>query len=655
MPVPAIRFADESKDAKTPVHSGRRKSDVRQSPGFFRWLVSLALRLLTYFAIFSALFTCGSSPLRFDYSTKDSRAVCRSLAHAKVHLTPLATPLVRAAHQRIDPYTGPYVRAAAPYAQKAYKLAKPHYDRAYKHGEVLYSKHVEPARKRAVKRGRAYADPHVKRINAEYKKLVQPHFDTLHKSVKPYRDIYTRDVAPYVTQAQAWSLAAASTSQIFYVKQVHPRLLTLLKHLRSFYINHFAPALHRTYVLYVQPQIDYLTFKVFGYMPERQPKPSGFVQQIKESVASAADRGKENLSKAATIPTEVAQTVQDAVTTALGRDRPDTGSEAKREEEVEEESTEDLDRQLDAELEYITNELETWERGMSRLIRDELKTHKKRIKQPTEDFDLAKERKASVAILRRYLREATKSYNKLMEAAKFERSVEDFEGWDKGLGVRMKLFLEDLEELEQQAAEAKEATAAAGGSAETSASEAVEAVDEQKLASSLHTDDSPAEGVNAELLSEKQSAASETTDNASSVTEDVEEPEPAHSASLAEGAVIEAEQSIDASNETEVSQPSSPTPAEQVPSPSSIASDEHEPTFSILPIEVADEKGTPVEEQKDGSAESEVRSADTAEQVPSSGDAGSDDEPTFSILPIAVSDEDGARAEKHDHIKHEEL
>lgn len=152
------------------------------------FLNSLLVRLFAAYTIVAALFTCSTHPFSFNYSATDSRAICRSLAHGKSHLVPLATPLVRSAHQRIDPYTGPYVKAVKPYTQAAWKTARPYYRQAQKQGKVVYNRHLEPVRKKAIKRGRAYTDPHVKTLNRHYQKQVQPHVDSASTQQGPVGD-----------------------------------------------------------------------------------------------------------------------------------------------------------------------------------------------------------------------------------------------------------------------------------------------------------------------------------------------------------------------------------------------------------------------------------------------------------------------------------
>ncbi|MCO5566156.1 hypothetical protein L7F22_019832 [Adiantum nelumboides] len=608
VPVPPIRFATEQQDKKYQQQAKKGKSakiKPRTGGGFFSWLFRLAFKLFSYYAIFCALFTCGSHPFSFDYSTKDERAVCRSLAHAKIRLVPIATPILKDTFAHIDPYAGPYIRAATPVVQKAYKISKPHYIRAYKYGNALYKKHVDPARKRAIKRAHAYADPHLKKLRKEYKKQVQPHVDTLHKSVKPYRDIYTRDVAPYIKQAHIQTIAAAYASHHIYVHQVHPHVLTGFKHTRSFYFNHFLPAVRRAYVLYIQPQQDKITARLFGYTPDRTfkvEKPTPIPGSNKESISSIVETVQETVKSAASGPIETVKSATDAAYSLLSE------TFEQGEEEEDEEDSEELDKQLDAEVQQVTAELESWERGIDKLIREETKAHRRKIKQGKLDgAGLEQARNASVTSVRRYFRKARKAYEKVMEDVKFEVTVDDFEGWDRGLGVRVKHFAQDLVQLEKELLSEDLPISTKSETQKDAVVEADNAHLVEKLAGQKP------------LVVESQTSSE--TETIPEVTREETQAEPIITKPEAEADLSGTGQSFE-DKSTEEEAPVSES-----------SSDANDPTFSILPIEVIDEKGTPakvteVEDEK---------------------------EPTFSILPIEVIDEKGTPAEKKDKPAHEEL
>lgn len=205
VPTPPIRFGETAVDAKNVAARDKReglapvaasqssskaastragKPQTRQSRGFFGFIFSFLTRIFALYVAVGALFQCGSSPLRFDFKKDDSRGLCRNLAFAKANLVPVVKPIGDAVYAKVDPYTGPYIKAATPYTRAAWKTTKPYYVQGQKRGKALYNRHLEPVRKRTVKRGRAYADPHIKNFNAQYKKQVQPHLDSEYRLAK---------------------------------------------------------------------------------------------------------------------------------------------------------------------------------------------------------------------------------------------------------------------------------------------------------------------------------------------------------------------------------------------------------------------------------------------------------------------------------------
>lgn len=153
--------------------------------GFFSWLMSIGIRLSALYLLIGAFWTCPSHPLRFDYNPKDSRSHCRAFAHGKAHLQPVVSPYIAAAQAKVEPYTKPYVDAASPYAKAAWKTSKPYYRYANKQAKWAYNRHVEPRRKLAVKKGRVYVDPHVKKA----RQFVDSYTGPVAKAMKPWKQV----------------------------------------------------------------------------------------------------------------------------------------------------------------------------------------------------------------------------------------------------------------------------------------------------------------------------------------------------------------------------------------------------------------------------------------------------------------------------------
>lgn len=192
-PPPIIQFDDDVDQARkgklTRNQRLNRQQRGKKRGGVISWLVNFGFKVGVFYLLIGALWSCGSQPFRFDYKLNDSRSHCRALAQTKLHLQPIVSPYVDAAHAKVQPYTQPYLDAASPYAKLAWKNTRPYYRYASKQGKLAYNRHVEPARKLALKRGRAYVDPHVKTAQAHYKKQIQPHVNNVQRAVKPWQDV----------------------------------------------------------------------------------------------------------------------------------------------------------------------------------------------------------------------------------------------------------------------------------------------------------------------------------------------------------------------------------------------------------------------------------------------------------------------------------
>jgi hypothetical protein len=374
-PAPPYQFAED-------------RRSVRKRRSFSEALTYLFIRFLGGYFIIGALFTCSTEPFSFDYSKNDANAMCRNLAYGKQVLAPVL--------HRADPYLDPYVKAVKPYAQKVW----PYYNRAQKKGKVVYQKRIEPLRKEAIKRGRSYSDPHIKKFNKEYRKKVQPHVDSkwqvgsklmmsltlpkgVNKAIKPYQDIYDRDVAPYLYQAYSQSLAAGSTSYTFYVDRVHPQVVKSLQQLHSFHVHHVDPAVRRGYSLYVRPQVEKLMAKLF----ERKAHAAGSeaINEAKQEAKQAETEGKarsDQAQKEAVVEAtrkkndpSIREKAQEATEAFLGMSSDSDEVEMAR-----------LDAELEAESRSAKEQLEAWEEGLSNLMGKEYKLFTERIADLVSDF-----------------------------------------------------------------------------------------------------------------------------------------------------------------------------------------------------------------------------------------------------------------------------
>lgn len=371
---PPVKFPLDDKPGPLSTRKQQRYATAKpkQSRGFSGWLISFGTRATIFYLIFAALWTCPSRPFAFDYSAKDPRPVCRNLAQAHHQLAPIVTPYIRRAQKKAEPYTRPVIQAATPWVKRANKVARPIYREADKRGRLIWKKRIDPARRRALKKARKRIDPYVQQAHSYHKRNVQPHINTAHKAVKPYHDIYQRDVSPYVDRAYQYSLQSPSVSYAFYMDKVHPRVVHAIKQVYSFFVNHVGPAVRRFYSLYVRPQLDRLIAKVYQrkahYLGSDAIKTAQ--SEMKQAAKEADKHAKESVKEAE----------QDAIKAQIHPSLIDRVKQAKDAvvdsvtgKETDPVKLAQLDAELDAEQGKTKDLLQVWENGMTGLIEKEYK------------------------------------------------------------------------------------------------------------------------------------------------------------------------------------------------------------------------------------------------------------------------------------------
>ncbi|GAC77573.1 hypothetical protein PANT_27c00019 [Moesziomyces antarcticus T-34] len=373
IPTPPVKFALDdrySQGKRAVVTKPRPKS--KRSGGFSGWLFWFGTRVTIFYLIYAALWTCPSRPFAFDYSAKDPRPVCRNLAQAHDQLVPIVKPYWNLAQQKVQPYSDPVVRAVAPWATRLQKVSRPVYREANKRGRLIWKKRIDPARRRAIKDINKRIDPYVQQARTYHKKNVQPRIDTVHRAVKPYHDIYQRDVSPYVDRAYQYSLHSSSVSYAFYMDKVHPRVVTGLKQIYSFLVNHVDPAIRRFYSLYVRPQLERLLAKV--YERKAHYLGSDAIKTAQKDMKHAAHEADKHAQQA------VRKAEQEAIKAQNDPSLLDRAKQAKdavvggnTHGETDPVKVAQLDAELDAEEDRVKELLEVWETRMSDLIEKEYK------------------------------------------------------------------------------------------------------------------------------------------------------------------------------------------------------------------------------------------------------------------------------------------
>ncbi len=264
------------------------------------------------------------------------------------------------------------MRAVAPWATRLHKVSRPVYREANKRGRLIWKKRIDPARRRALKDINKRIDPYVKQAHSYHKKNVQPRIDTVHKAVKPYHDIYKRDVSPYVDRAYQYSLHSSSVSYAFYMDKVHPRAVKGLKQIYSFLVNHVDPAVRRFYSLYVRPQLERLLAKV--YERKAHYLGSDAIKTAQKDMKHAAHEADKHAKQA------VREAEQQAIKAQNDPSLLDRAKQAKdavvggnTHGETDPVKVAQLDAELDAEEDKVKELLEVWETRMSELIEKEYK------------------------------------------------------------------------------------------------------------------------------------------------------------------------------------------------------------------------------------------------------------------------------------------
>jgi hypothetical protein len=270
----------------------RRRSGVTV-PGFVA-RVTILYTLLAYFLV------CPNDP---DTS---SRAVCRRLGQVEAILVsyePTVRPYYTVAYQQVEPYVdavtetvSPYVEQVRPYYVKADTTLRP----LVKRSSDAYFQHAHPRILAGIAFSQAATKPYVALAGETYTSTIAPSVEWYGhearqwyatKAEGPIQDVQARTVEYYTRAhdavAPVWThgfpfvhkhyydsvLPFASstykTSTTTYVTHIHPRLVKGLEHAYNFYLAKILPVLRRGYSLYIAPQADKISEKIFEYRTKK--------------------------------------------------------------------------------------------------------------------------------------------------------------------------------------------------------------------------------------------------------------------------------------------------------------------------------------------------------------------------------------------------
>ncbi|KAI2642943.1 hypothetical protein GGS21DRAFT_199416 [Xylaria nigripes] len=257
--------------AHTATVAPRRSIHSKRRRGVFYWSLSVIARLLTWYSIFTILFSCPDS---LDACDETSPRVCKPYFHVKHAVSPHVSPYY-------DAYAAPYI-----------ELARPYYD-------TFDSKVITPGRLHVIK----YAGPRLSQVKAhtyaqwersvqpqilKYQALVRTNYDHI---ISPYIDEAATIIAPYYDSARTYALltyheilvpaytfARPYTMQGYDVAygftkySVIPSTIWLWNKTYTFIDSSVWPHLRDVYFLKVEPQLLRIGERL-GRYKEKRTKP----------------------------------------------------------------------------------------------------------------------------------------------------------------------------------------------------------------------------------------------------------------------------------------------------------------------------------------------------------------------------------------------
>lgn len=279
-------------------------------------------RVGIFYVLIAYLFVCPSD-----------RAVCRSLDSFQSTLAsyePLVRPYYDTATKKLDPYlvkihdkANPYLEKALPYYTKADSTLRPVYVKAdatlrplFHHLVAGYKSQAHPRLLKAIEASQeatkpwgalakkyyaAYLAPSVEWYSRAGHEWYASNAERYVSTVSKQGKFYARYAYDYVSPLYYEGLPAASkyyhskflpvarstyaTSKKTYVQQVHPRLVVAGSHLHAFYKSKVLPALQRFYSLYIAPQVDKITERIFEYRTKKfRSEAVAHVEKVEEKI-----------------------------------------------------------------------------------------------------------------------------------------------------------------------------------------------------------------------------------------------------------------------------------------------------------------------------------------------------------------------------------
>ncbi|KAI1102559.1 hypothetical protein F4804DRAFT_312584 [Jackrogersella minutella] len=232
----------------------RRTSTEPKKKSFFAWSFSIIARLLTWYSIYTVLFSCPST---LDACTDATPKICKPYFQLKSVVSPHLTPYY-------DAYAAPYLDAARPYYETvdrilvtptrtyAVKYGGPRVSQARTFSQAKWEKNVQPKLTK-------YQDL----AKTRYDDAVAPHIEGVSAAVSPYYNIartnalqtYHEFLLPAYVFVQPYAAQAYDAAYVFTTDAVVPSTVWAWNKTYAFLDSTIWPHLRDVYVMKVEPQL----------------------------------------------------------------------------------------------------------------------------------------------------------------------------------------------------------------------------------------------------------------------------------------------------------------------------------------------------------------------------------------------------------------
>lgn len=256
------------------------------------WISTIVIAYLA----FAYAFTCRTAGNSSEY------AVCRGFDTATHYrsqvinsIKPYYEPYLHHAQSQADPYLAqlkPHYDRAQGYAQPVisrsqslyYQQAHPRLMSGFQTGQTqlkpllnqvehhwngIFTKHIKPYQNVGNNLYAANVEPRLRMLRKQSDRHVMPAYNTYRKrldqSVPVVQRWYSKTAQPYLNRSYAMV-------RHVYFKSIHPRLVTFIRQTIEFLQTRLLPLLRRIHSLYIKPQIDRVTEKVFERRAQQASK-----------------------------------------------------------------------------------------------------------------------------------------------------------------------------------------------------------------------------------------------------------------------------------------------------------------------------------------------------------------------------------------------